>query len=73
MGSSTDRNIRSRTAYCPRCKEEFLTYNTVASTECPFCGRTVRPVGQKRLLGIGFLLLVVAAVAAGVFFFWLKR
>ena len=73
MPKSPDRTTRSQTAYCPTCREDFLTYNTVASTECPFCGRRVRPAGQKRLFCYVALLLVAGLVAAGAVVLWLRR
>lgn len=73
MAKSNNRTISSQTAFCPKCREQFLTYNTVASTECPFCGRAVRPTGQKRLLCVVALLLVAGLLAAGAVAFWLRR
>ena len=73
MPKSPGRNSRSETAYCTACKEEFLTYNTVASTECPFCGRRVRPAGQKRVLCFIALGLVFSVAAAGAVALWLRR
>jgi hypothetical protein len=73
MPKVSRRTTGSQTTYCPACREEFLTYNTVASTECPFCHRLVRPAGQKWLLRAVAVLLIVGLLAAGAVTFWLRQ
>lgn len=73
MAKRPARSTRSQSAYCPACGEEFLTYNVLAGTQCPFCGRRVHTAARKLALRFVTLGVVVGLIAAGAAAFWLWR
>ena len=65
----------SHLAWCPHCKDEFVTYN-LALAKCPRCGGTAR-TGLRGLAVKTLMFLVVGAVVAvigaGIFMFLKNR
>ncbi len=56
--------VQRETAYCPKCKETFLSYNLARST-CPRCGRRCYSLASRRLLRKLALVLLLALVVGG--------
>jgi hypothetical protein len=54
------KSTDSKVAWCPSCKDEFITYN-MALAKCPRCGGMAR-AGIRGLAVKGLILLVIAAV-----------
>ncbi len=74
MRGKDPKRTRGRTATCPHCREEFMTYTALRSAQCPSCGRRVHPASPgataRRVL---LALAVLAALAGAAAFFWLRR
>ena len=54
---------------CPKCKEQFLTYQVGGLARCPRCGASVREGRAMKLIRLLAVAILAAAIAAAAYFY----
>jgi uncharacterized paraquat-inducible protein A len=72
MAARKELKTKAEMAYCPFCKEEFLSYQS-AQSRCPRCGRRAHTLAQQRYLRIIALVVLGVLLIAAVVVGWFSR